>query len=154
MFIFLDTETTDTGPDDRLCQIAFKPKPAPLSVSCSTQEGPSPSMRFPFTISPIRWSLANHGSREARFTSNSASWSRANGFVERFNRTVLDEFFRTTFRKKLYESVEALQKDLDAWLEDYNHKRPRRGYRSQGRRPMETFEQGNAQRENLLRDAA
>jgi len=26
MFIFLDTETTGTGPDDRLCQIAFKPQ--------------------------------------------------------------------------------------------------------------------------------
>jgi DNA polymerase III epsilon subunit-like protein len=24
MFIYLDTETTGTGPDDRLCQIAFK----------------------------------------------------------------------------------------------------------------------------------
>jgi len=29
MFIFLDTETTDTGPDDRLCQIAFKPDVGP-----------------------------------------------------------------------------------------------------------------------------
>lgn len=26
MFIFLDTETTGAGPDDRLCQIAFKPE--------------------------------------------------------------------------------------------------------------------------------
>ena len=34
------------------------------------------------------------------------------GFVEHFNRTVLDEFFRKTFREKLYESVEALQRDL------------------------------------------
>ena len=25
MFIYLDTETTGTGSDDRLCQIAFKP---------------------------------------------------------------------------------------------------------------------------------
>ena len=24
MFIFLDTETTGNGPDDRLCQLAFK----------------------------------------------------------------------------------------------------------------------------------
>jgi DNA polymerase III epsilon subunit-like protein len=24
MYIYLDTETTGTGPDDRLCQIAFK----------------------------------------------------------------------------------------------------------------------------------
>ena len=45
---------------------------------------------------------------------------RTNGFVERFNRTVLDEFFRTAFRKKLYESVDALQKDLDVWLSHYN----------------------------------
>ena len=29
MFIFLDTETTGTGPDDRLCQIAFKPEVGP-----------------------------------------------------------------------------------------------------------------------------
>jgi len=29
MFIFLDTETTGTGPQDRLCQIAFKPEDAP-----------------------------------------------------------------------------------------------------------------------------
>ena len=26
MFIFLDTETTGNGPDDRLCQITFKPE--------------------------------------------------------------------------------------------------------------------------------
>ena len=79
---------------------------------------------------------------------------RTNGFVERFNRTVLDEFFRTAFRKKLYESVDALQKDLDAWLHQYNHERPHRGYRNQGRRPMETFELGKIRREELLKEAA
>ena len=29
MFIYLDTETTGNGPDDRLCQIAFKPEGGP-----------------------------------------------------------------------------------------------------------------------------
>ena len=29
MFIYLDTETTGNGPDDRLCQIAFKPETGP-----------------------------------------------------------------------------------------------------------------------------
>jgi DNA polymerase III epsilon subunit-like protein len=29
MFIFLDTETTGNGLDDRLCQIAFKPENGP-----------------------------------------------------------------------------------------------------------------------------
>jgi transposase InsO family protein len=67
---------------------------------------------------------------------------RTNGFVERFNRTVLDEFFRETFRKKLYTSVEELQADLDEWLKDYNTERPHRGYRNMGRRPIETIEKG------------
>jgi len=65
---------------------------------------------------------------------------RTNGFVERFNRTALDEFYRIVFRRKLYESVEALQADLDSWLHEYNYSRPHLGYRNQGRRPWETIE--------------
>lgn len=64
---------------------------------------------------------------------------QTNGFVERFNRTVLDEFFRTAFRTKFYESVEQLQTDLDEWLAYYNHERPHQGYRNMGRRPMDTI---------------
>jgi len=36
-----------------------------------------------------------------------------NGFVERFNRTVLDGFFRIKFREKFYECVAELQIDTD-----------------------------------------
>jgi transposase InsO family protein len=64
---------------------------------------------------------------------------RTNGFVERFNRTVLDEFFRRKMRETFYESVETLQDDLDDWLEHYNTQRPHLGYRNQGRRPLETI---------------
>lgn len=64
---------------------------------------------------------------------------QSNGFVERFKRTVLDEFFRVTFRKKFYESLEALQVDLDAWLVHYNTERPHQGYRNMGRRPIDTI---------------
>ena len=79
---------------------------------------------------------------------------RTNGFVERFNRTVLDEFFRTAFREKLYESVDALQKDLDEWLRYYNYERPHRGYRNMGRRPIDTIELGKKKREEQLNQAA
>lgn len=79
---------------------------------------------------------------------------KTNGFVERFNRTVLDEFFRTAFRKKLYDSVAALQEDLDKWLNQYNYERPHRGYRNQGRRPIETFEKGLKVREQMKKEAA
>lgn len=79
---------------------------------------------------------------------------RTNGFVERFNRTVLDEFFRETFREKFYASVEELQKDLDQWLHYYNHERPHRGYRNMGRRPIETIEEGKAVKEQMTHKKA
>jgi hypothetical protein len=64
---------------------------------------------------------------------------RTNGFVERFHRTVLDEFFRVKLRTTFYQSVEALQSDLDEWLQFYNEERPHLGYRNMGRRPIETI---------------
>lgn len=66
---------------------------------------------------------------------------QSNGFVERFNKTVLDEFFREAFRKTLYGSIEQLQKDLDQWLRKYNYERPHRGYRNMGKRPFDTVKE-------------
>jgi transposase InsO family protein len=73
---------------------------------------------------------------EHRTTKVKHPWT--NGFVERFHRTVLDEFFRSAFRTTFYESVEALQSDLDAWLVHYNAERPHLGYRNHGKRPLDT----------------
>ena len=39
--------------------------------------------------------------------------SRENRICERFHKTILQEFYEVTFRKKLYDSLEELQKDLD-----------------------------------------
>lgn len=64
---------------------------------------------------------------------------QSNGFVERFNRTVLDEFFRPAFRTHLYTAIEPLQKDLDTWLKEYNYDRPHQGYRNRGLRPIDTI---------------
>lgn len=63
---------------------------------------------------------------------------RTNGFVERFHRTVLEEFFSGQLRKVLYTEVSALQSDFDAWLLFYNMERPHQGYRNMGRKPIET----------------
>jgi hypothetical protein len=38
------------------------------------------------------------------------------GSFERFNRTILDKLFRIAFREHFYETVDALQHDLDVWL--------------------------------------
>src|SRR5882762_11114575 len=41
---------------------------------------------------------------------------QTNGICERFHKTLLDEFYRVAFRKKLYDTPDALQADLDEWM--------------------------------------
>ena len=62
-----------------------------------------------------------------------------NGICERFQRTILDDFYRIAFRKKIYLTLDELQKDLDEWMIDYNTDRPHQGKRCQGKTPMTTF---------------
>ena len=54
-------------------------------------------------------------------------------------RTVLDEFYRIAFRKKIYRTLDELQADLDAWLVEYNYRRPHQGRWCFGKTPMQTF---------------
>ena len=67
---------------------------------------------------------------------------QTNGFCERFHRTIKEEFFSSAFRNTLYESVAQLQLDLDRYLEFYNRDRAHRGYRTQGRTPLQAFLDG------------
>jgi transposase InsO family protein len=64
---------------------------------------------------------------------------QTNGICERFHRTVLDEFYRVAFRKKLYSTIEELQADLDQFLDHYNNERPHQGRWCFGKTPMQTF---------------
>jgi len=65
---------------------------------------------------------------------------QSNGFVERFNRTVYEEFFQRPWRKRLYTSLDELQADLDEWLHYYNYEWPHQGYRNMERGPIETVQ--------------
>src|SRR5438128_4189957 len=64
---------------------------------------------------------------------------QTNGICERFHRTVLDEFYRVAFRKKIYLAIDELQADLDVWLVEYNEQRPHQGRWCFGKTPMQTF---------------
>ncbi len=64
--------------------------------------------------------------------------------VERFQRTLQDEFFRTAMLTTFYESVEALQADFDTFLRHYNYERPHRGYRNMGKCPINTLTQARS----------
>jgi len=67
---------------------------------------------------------------------------QTNGICERFHKTVLQEFYQVTFRKKLYENLESLQADLDDWLEYYNRERTHQGKMCCGRTPWDTLIDG------------
>jgi hypothetical protein len=70
-------------------------------------------------------------------TRTKARSPQTNGICERFHKTLLDEFYRVAFRKKLYRSIAEL--DLDAWLIEYNNERPHQGRWCYGKTPMQTF---------------
>ena len=67
---------------------------------------------------------------------------QTNGICERFHQTILNEFYRIAFRKKVYGDLETLQTDLDGYMNHYNHERTHQGKRCQGKTPMQTFIDG------------
>ena len=61
------------------------------------------------------------------------------GICERLHKTLLDEFYRVVLRKKIYDTIEALQADLDARIRSYNEQRTHQGRWCFGKTPMQTF---------------
>jgi transposase InsO family protein len=75
-------------------------------------------------------------------TKTKARHPQTNGICERFHKTILNEFYQITFRKKVYATLDELQKDLDDWLHYYNHERTHQGKMCCGRTPMDTLIDG------------
>lgn len=76
---------------------------------------------------------------EIEHSKTKAQNPQTNGIAERFHQTVQNEFYRIAFRKKIYQTLEELQADLDGWVHIYNQERTHQGKRCQGRTPMQTF---------------
>ena len=72
-------------------------------------------------------------------TRTKARHPQTNGAVERLNQIIQEEFYQVAFRKKLYKSLEEIQKALDEYVEYYNTKRTNQGKRCKGRTPKQTF---------------
>ena len=72
-------------------------------------------------------------------TRTKARSPQTNGICERFHKTLLDEFYRIAFRRKVYHSIDELQADLDEWVRQYNEERTHQGRWCFGKTPMQTF---------------
>ena len=64
---------------------------------------------------------------------------QTNGICERFQKTMLNEFYCVAFRKKIYRTLEERQTDLDGWLQEYNEQRSHQGRWCYGKTPRQTF---------------
>lgn len=62
-----------------------------------------------------------------------------NGACERLNRTILEEFYQVTFRKRIYETIDQLNDELQKYLNTYNFQRTHQGKRTKGRVPGQLY---------------
>lgn len=62
-----------------------------------------------------------------------------NGYCERFQRTILEEFYQPVFRKRFFKDLPSLQESLDEYLVFYNFERVHFGIDSKGMTPIEMF---------------
>lgn len=60
-----------------------------------------------------------------------------NGYCERFQRTILEEFYQVVFRKQFFQTIEKLQQSLTEYLTYYNFKRPHFGFIKTGVIPID-----------------
>ena len=67
---------------------------------------------------------------------------QTNGICERFHKTILQEFYQVTFRKKIYTDLAGLQADLDTWVAYYNNERTHQGKMCCGQTPIVTWNDG------------
>src|SRR5207244_4383239 len=111
---------TSSGSQPRVCR-----RPARTFVL------PAPRVPDGLTITLLPKERAEHQGAEIIMPDN--------GICERFHRTVLDEFYRVAFRKKIYLAIDELHADLDLWLVEYNEQRPHQGRWCFGKTPMQTF---------------
>jgi transposase InsO family protein len=72
-------------------------------------------------------------------TRTKARSPQTNGICERFHKTMLNEFYRVAFRKKVYTSLADIQADLDEWVRQYNEERTHQGRWCYGKTPLATF---------------
>jgi transposase InsO family protein len=68
-----------------------------------------------------------------RYTKVRCPWT--NGYAERLNRTLLEEFYQPALMSKNYAGIKELQADLDKYLYFYNFQRTHQGYRLKGSKP-------------------
>ena len=84
------------------------------------------------------------GLNDIEHAKTKAQHAQINGIRERFHKTILQEFYQPASHRKLYSSLEELQRDLGAWLEHYNNERTHQDKMCFRQTPMQTLLDGKS----------
>jgi transposase InsO family protein len=74
---------------------------------------------------------------KARHTRIHAGRPQTNGNVEALHKTILDECWRPAFARYVYPRLAGLRRELDTYLNVYNHDRIHHGRLTRGRIPAD-----------------
>jgi transposase InsO family protein len=83
---------------------------------------------------PFGRSLKRLGTRHSRIH---AGRPQTNGHVEALHKTILDECWRPAFARYVYPRLAGLRRELDTYLNIYNHDRIHHGHLTRGRIPAD-----------------
>ncbi len=89
-----------------------------------------------FTDRKFRRMLADYEIRHQRIP---VGKPMLNGYCERFQRTILEEFYQPIFRKRFFASIEELQEELSRFLVYYNFERVHFGVVKTGAIPADVL---------------
>src|SRR5499427_4537854 len=117
--------TTPTDPRSQRIRASRKGRPCnELGLSAQGLSAACPHLCAPDAPCP-RWAHHNPLSEESGRHQGAKIIMPDNGICERFHRTVLDEFYRIAFRKKIYRSIDELKRPATGNSDGFRPLRPR-----------------------------
>lgn len=89
-----------------------------------------------FTASSFRQLLADYRIKHERIPKGKPM---LNGYCERFQRTIFEEFYQRVFRTTFFTSISQLNQELEKYLYDYNFNRAHFGLDPKGAKPIDVL---------------
>jgi transposase InsO family protein len=135
-FTWAELHTTPRNPDVRFCSKLAHRVAAELRAAGWRLERVSTDHGSEFRNHTFDATLERLG---ATHTLISPGRPQSNGFVERVQRTILEECWKPTFARYLVPKYMGLRRELERYLALYNYDRTHNGRLTKGRTPAQVF---------------
>jgi transposase InsO family protein len=133
-YTWAQLHASERNPRSRHCQALLHHLAHELALAGWKLKAVSTDNGSEFVSGEFRSAVESHGARQRRIK---AGRPTSNGCVERVQLTILEECWRPSFARSLVPKITALRRDLEEYLDYYNHDRAHTGRLTRGRVPGE-----------------